>query len=123
MSETITLELPDTLARQAREVAAISRRQIEDVLTEWIEQSANEIPVELLSNEDVLALCDMRMAPEQQEILDELMIRNREGQISETERRQLDELMRVYRRGLVRKARAWKVAVERKLKTASELRG
>ncbi len=115
MSETITLELPDTLARQVREVAAITQRRLEDVLAEWIEQAASEIPVELLSNEDVLALCEMRMPPEQQDILDELMIRNREGLISETERRRLDELMRVYRQGLVRKARVWKVAVERKL--------
>jgi len=85
-------------------------------LTEWIEQSVTEFPVELLPDNDVLALCDLRMPAGQQEILDDLMIPNREGRLSKIERRQLDELMQIYRRGLVRKARAWKVAVERKLK-------
>ncbi|MCP4110120.1 MAG: hypothetical protein GY749_32130 [Desulfobacteraceae bacterium] len=43
------------------------------------------------------------------------MIHNREGQLSETETRKLDELMQIYRHGLIRKGRAWKIAVERGL--------
>ncbi len=73
--------------------------------------------MELLPDDQLLACCDMQMQPDQQEILDKLMVRNREGVLSETERRKLDELMKIYRRGLVRKARAWKVAVERGLKS------
>jgi hypothetical protein len=45
-----------------------------------------------------------------------LQARHREGQLNDAEVRQLDELMQVYRRGLVSKARALKVAVERGLK-------
>ncbi len=116
MTETVTLELSDVLVRQARDVAASTRQQIEDVLIAWLEQSVTELPAELLSDEQILAWCDMQMNPEQQEILNELMIHNREGQISETEAQKLDELMQIYRHGLIRKSRAWKVAVERGLK-------
>ena len=56
------------------------------------------------------------MEPEQQEVFSDLLARNREGQLNDVEVRQLDELMQVYRRGWVRKARALKVAVERGLK-------
>jgi hypothetical protein len=45
-------------------------------------------------------------------------IANREGQLDDQEANQLDELMQVYRSGLVRKARALKVAVERGLRPA-----
>lgn len=116
MTETVTLELPEAIARQARDIAAVTRRRFEEVLTEWIEHSVTELPVELLSDEQVTAWCDMQMLPEQQESLDNLLARNREGELDEAGARKLDELMRIYCRGLVRKARAWKVAVERGLK-------
>ncbi|WP_238361052.1 hypothetical protein [Iningainema tapete] len=57
------------------------------------------------------------MEPEQQEVFSELLALNREGQLNDVEVRQLDELMQVYRSGLVSKARALKVAVERGLFT------
>ena len=53
------------------------------------------------------------METEQQETLSELLARNREGQLTEAEVSQLDALMQVYRRGLVRKAKPLKVAVSR----------
>ena len=55
------------------------------------------------------------MENQQQEFLSELLAHQREGQLNEIENSQLDELMQVYRRGLVRKAKALKVAVERGL--------
>lgn len=116
MAETVTLELSEKLARQAKEFAAVTHRRLEDVLIEWIEHSIAEFPVESLSDEQVLALCDLQMEPEQQEILDDLLAQNREGQLDDIKIRQLDKLMQIYRRGLVRKARAWKVAVGRGLR-------
>ena len=52
----------------------------------------------------------------QQEELSELLARNREGALTDAERDRLDGLMRVYRRGLVRKGQALKTAVARGLK-------
>jgi hypothetical protein len=43
------------------------------------------------------------------------LARQREGTLNDTERHQLDHLMDVYRRGMVRKAQALKVAVDRGL--------
>ena len=116
MGEIVTLELPDEVARSAREVADRTYRPLEDVLVDWIGRVAAERPVESLPDDQVLALCDIEMDVEQQEELGNLLARNREGLISNAERARLDELMMAYRRGLVRKARALKVAVERGLR-------
>ncbi len=118
MAEIVTLQLPETLAQRAKEIAAFTHRRLEDVLVEWIDRAITELPLESLPDEQVLALCDMQMESEQQELFSELLARNQEGQLNDTEVSQLDELMQVYRHGLVRKARALKVAVERGLKPA-----
>lgn len=115
MAEIVTLELPETLAQRAKEIAVLTNRRLEDVLVEWIDRASQELPVESLPDDWVLALCDMQMEQEQQEALSELLARNREGQLTNEEANQLDELMQVYRNGLVRKARSLKVAVERGL--------
>jgi len=116
MGETVTLQLPEEALRSAREVAARTQRRLEDVLADWIGQAAAELPVDLLPDQEVLALCDMQMDRKQQEELSELLARNREGVLDQQGRARLDELMQVYRRGLVRKAQALKVAVERGLR-------
>lgn len=115
MTEIVTLQLPETLAQKAKEIAALTHRRLEDVLVEWIDRAITELPVESLPNEQVLAMCDLQMEAEQQEVFSDLLARHREGEINDLEARQLDELMQVYRRGLVSKARALKVAVERGL--------
>jgi hypothetical protein len=76
------------------------------------------VPVDGLSDEDILGLCDMQMAGEDQETLSHLLARNREGQLDDTDRARLDALMQMYRQRLVRKAQAWKVAVVRGLRAA-----
>lgn len=116
MSERVTIELPENVARSAKEVATRTDRRLEDILAEWIDRVVTELPVESLSDEEVLALCDLQMKDEQQEELSDLLARNREGELTHEQRARLDELMQVYRRGVVRKAQALKVAVERGLR-------
>ena len=118
MAEVITLELPETLAQQAKEIAALKEQRLEDVLVQWIERAITELPVESLPDEQVLDLCDLQMEASEQEVFSDLLARNAEGQLMVAEVRKLDELMQVYRRGMVRKARALKVAVDRGLKPA-----
>jgi hypothetical protein len=77
-----------------------------------------ETAVESLTDEEVLALCDLVMPPDQQDQLSELLAHNREGQLDPAESERLEALMRVYRRGLVLRAQALKVAVERGLRPA-----
>jgi Tfp pilus assembly ATPase PilU len=118
MGEIVTLELPEHVIRRARAVAARMHRRVEDVIVDWVDQAAAEVPAEVLSDEDILALCDMQMTHEDQEELSQLLARNREGQLVDTDRARLDALMQMYRQGLVRKAQAWKIAVARGLRAA-----
>jgi predicted transcriptional regulator len=118
MSQTFTLQLPETLVQKAKEIATFTHRRVEDVLIEWIDRASSDIPVESLPDEQVLAMCDLQMENHQQEVFSELLARQREGQLNDAENSQLEELMQIYRRGLVRKAKALKVAVERGLKPA-----
>jgi hypothetical protein len=116
MSETVTLELDETLLQSARMLAAKSNRRVEDVLVEWIDRAASEVPVELLPDDQILLLCSQNMGQEEQATLSELLDRQREGMLTPAERQALDAVMGTYRRGLVRKAQAMKVAVERGLR-------
>jgi hypothetical protein len=116
MSESITLGFPDELARRARALAAQTHRPFEQALIEWIDRAVAEPAVELLPDDQLLALSDSQLGDNQQAELNALLARNREGPLSETECARLEELMHIYRRGLVRKAQALKVAVARGLR-------
>jgi hypothetical protein len=116
MAEIVTLELSDTLAQQAKQIASLTHRRLEDVLVEWIDRAVTDLPIESLPNDQILMLCDLQLEPQQQERLSDLLAQNQEGQLSPTETEQLDQLMKIYRQGLVRKARALKVAVEKGLR-------
>jgi hypothetical protein len=86
------------------------------VLTEWLDHFASDLPVASLSDEQILALCEMQMDENQKRELSDLLALQREGQLTAANRERLEMLMTVYRRGLVRKAEALKVAVERGLR-------
>ncbi len=115
MSEIVTLELPEPLASSARAVARQTRRSVEAVLLDWLDRAATELPVELLPDDQLLALRDLQLGAEEQAALSALLARQREGTLTGLERTQLDHLLALYRRGLVRKAQALKVAVDRGL--------
>lgn len=116
MGVKVMVELPEELAQRARAVAAQNGRPFEATLVELIGRAVAEPDVDLLPDDQIVALCDSTMEAPHQEELSELLDRNREGSIQPRERSRLDELMQVYRRGLVRKAQAWRTAVARGLK-------
>jgi hypothetical protein len=99
-----------------RTVAARTRRSFEEVLVDWIRRAGAEPVLELLPDEELLAVCDRQPDPAEQEELSDLLARNQERELLGGERDRLDELMRRYRAGLVRKAQAVKVAVSRGLR-------
>lgn len=113
MSQTVTLNLPDAIARRARAEAERSHRPVEDVLLGWIDQLATEAPIEAMNDEQVLSVCETDL--DQQSELSKLLGLQQEGRLVETSRLRLEALMTHYRRGLVRKARALKEAVDRGL--------
>jgi hypothetical protein len=56
MSEIVTLELPEHVVRSARVVAVRTHRHVEEVLVDWIDQAVAEVPVESLSDIEILRL-------------------------------------------------------------------
>jgi len=116
MTEYITLEISEAAARRARDLAQRTGRSLNDVLSDWIDHSAADVPIETLSDSEVLALSEAMLNDSDQDELDRLLAAQREEQITVDERGRLDQLMAVYRRGLVRKAQALRVAVLRGLR-------
>jgi uncharacterized protein YnzC (UPF0291/DUF896 family) len=57
----------------------------------------------------------MQLDEQQQETLNILIDKQREDELTPSEKQELQFLMGLYRRGLIRKAKALKVAVERGL--------
>ncbi len=112
---TITLNIPEATVRQAEVIAATTQRRVEDVLADWLDRAANEIPVDQLPDAEVRQLAAMQLSAAQQDELSDLLDRQRENTLDDAQRARLDALMQIYRRGLVRKAEAVKVAVERGL--------
>jgi hypothetical protein len=110
------LQIPEKIEREARAEALRSQRRIEDVLQEWLERYTDELPIDLLADERVLELSEMQLPDHQQDELSELLALNRENQLSHADRKRLDELMHLYGQGMVRKAEALKVAVQRGLR-------
>ncbi|MBI5652145.1 MAG: hypothetical protein HZC40_17145 [Chloroflexi bacterium] len=114
----ITIAVPEQAMRRANDVAARTHQRVEEVLTRWLDWAAEEIPVETLPDDDLLVLCEMQMSERQQQELSDLLAENREGLLDSTHQTRLDELMQIYRRGLVRKAQAIQVAVRRGLRAS-----
>ncbi|HEV2235568.1 MAG TPA: hypothetical protein VGR57_02810 [Ktedonobacterales bacterium] len=116
MGQIVTLDLPADVAQRARAVAAHTRRPVEDVLLEWIGRAATDVPLETLPDDQVLALSELVMGEADQQEMSELLASQREGTLNNAARLRLDALLGLYRRGLIQKSQALKVAVERGLR-------
>ena len=113
MSQQITIQVSEQVVRQATQVAAQTERSVEEVLAPRLESVITELPVEELSDEEVLALTVLRFTNEQQATLDDLLEQNREGALDAEKQKQLDGLMRLYEHGLIRKSQTLRVVVQR----------
>src|SRR5256885_13339113 len=116
MSQQVTIQVSEQVIRQAAQVAAQTHRSVEDVLAAWLESVTTERPVEELSDDEMLALSELRLTDERDSSLSELLERNREGALDTGGQRELDEMMRLYEHGLLRKSQALRVAVQRGLR-------
>ncbi len=116
MAENVPLTLPEDLAQQARAVAASTQQTVEEVLLNWIRLGGAEPVLELLPDQELLAICDRQLDPDRDEELAELLQGKQDGELGDEERNRLETLMRQYRIGLIRKAQAIKVAVNRGLR-------
>ncbi len=116
MSQRLTVELPDELAQRACALAGARNRRLEDAVVEWISEAVAAPEVETLPDDELLKHCDATMGADSQEELSALLSAAREGELAESSCARLDQLMAIYRSGLVQKARAWREAVARGLR-------
>jgi len=116
MSEQITIQVSDQVVQHAAHVAAQTHQRIEEVLSDWLDSVITELPVKQLSDDEVLALTELSFTPEQQEEFSRLLEQNCEGTIDGEGLEQLDQLMGIYERGLLRKSQALHEAVRRGLR-------
>jgi len=114
MSKTVTLEVPEPILEQAQLLAKRTDRRLEDVLEDWLHRFTSDMPIELMSDEEVLAITETLMEKSEQEELQELLDAQREGH--QRDKSRLDELLTHYRQGMLRKAQALQVAVSRGLR-------
>lgn len=120
----ITLSLPDELVARAGTLATRSGRKVEEVLRDTLSltfssignQSGQAKPWTERADAEVLQLCELELADRDDKQLSHLLGKQREGELSASERTQLTALMRRYEDGLLLKAEALHEAVSRGLK-------
>lgn len=123
MSTQITITLPDDIYQRAKLFARLANRDIASVLADTIQLSIPSVsldtldlpPIVDLPDEQVLALTELQMDPEQDTRLSTLLDRQQSNLITENERLELQALMQLYQEGLLRKATALSEAVKRGL--------
>ena len=115
MNQQITIEVSEQVWRRASILAEQKKRNPKDVLEKWLEETVAETHVEDLTDEEILALSNLHFNNDEQENFSRLLEKSRESNLDKGEKYQLDELMRNYENGLLRKSQALREAVERGL--------
>jgi hypothetical protein len=118
----LTVNLSDHAVQQARALAALEGRDVGEYLSTMVEEKLLADPhrelkvLESLSDEDVLAMADLKLSVAEDARLGELLELNREDRLTTSDQSELDELMRIYNQGTLKKAMGWAEAVRRKLR-------
>lgn len=73
MSEQITLQVSHRVVSQATHIATRTQQPVEAVLASWLERIVTELPVETLSDEEVVTLTKLQLSVEQQVRLGNLL--------------------------------------------------
>jgi hypothetical protein len=128
MTTRVMVTLQDDVYRRVERLAQLTSREVADLLADTITLalqplavSAESVPaVTALSDEDVLGLTELQMAPAQDRRLSVLLQKQQERALSVAEQTELLLLMQVYQEGVLRKAQALREAVRRGLRPPLE---
>jgi hypothetical protein len=118
----LTLNLSDRAAQEAFLRAGSQGRTMQELVREIVEEALapdNSDPLQgaaNLTDEEVLTMADYQLSASEQRRLSELLGLNREGRITSDQRAELDELMKLYDEGVIRKSIGWAEAVRRRLR-------
>ncbi len=113
MSEQITLTLLPGVYHRVEAIARRSGRSMGELLAETIEMTFS--PLNECADEEVLKATNVTMPDAEDRRLSELLGRQAEGELRPGDREELTDLMGLYERMLLRKAKALEEAVGRGL--------
>lgn len=124
MNRHVTLELPNEVLNRVERLATLARRDVKEVLADAVAMALPPLdvvlgespPVSGMSDDKVLRLADLRLAPAQDRRLSQLLDQQQTGTLTEPERSELLALMQVYEVNLLRQAEALAEAVRRGLR-------
>jgi hypothetical protein len=123
MTIPVTLNLPEDTYRRAERFARLANRDVQTVLTDSLTRSLPSISaapdtlplISELDDAQIMALTQLEMAPDQDDRLSKLLYKQQAATLTPQEPAELDDLMQIYREGLLRKATALAEAVHRGL--------
>jgi len=123
MTTQVTLNIPDDVYQRAERFARLANRDIASVLADTIAQSIpllsahiNTLPtVAELTPQQLLALTELQLEPEQDAQLSHLLDQQQAGTLTTEAHLELEALMQIYQEGLLRKATAFAEAAKRGL--------
>lgn len=115
MNQEVTLRVSDKLIKQAALYAVRKKRRIEEVLSDWLENVFQDKFADKMSDAEILALTKIQISSEEQARLSELLFKNRETGLGKEEQQELDLLVEISERNMLRKSEALRIAVERGL--------
>lgn len=122
MSTQIVLNLPDDTYERVTQFATYAKRNVPDIIAAALASTLPSLAVlaqlrdiAKLSDREVLELTALRMTPEADRRLSELLDRQQAGELTDLEQAELAALMRMYEMGLLRQSQALAEAVHRGL--------
>lgn len=125
MTVEVTLSLSEALIEDAKKLGSATQRDLEAVLQDTLEilsltwesvpNSNLYPPVSSLTDEDVIALANLKLSESQNQRLGELQAKGKSTGIGEIERYELLALLQIYQIGQLRKSEALLEAVKRGL--------
>lgn len=122
MNTQVVLNLPEDTYRRAAQFAAYARRDLTEVIASMLatalpsSDAINQINgISKLPDREVLALTKLRMEPDADRRLSELLDRQQAVELDDRDGAELAALMRIYEISLLRQSQALAEAVERKL--------
>jgi len=117
----VIVNLPEETYRRARRLAQLTQRNLTDVLADTLDLSLpalgedNAPELKRLTDDQILALTELRLSDEDGEQLSELLYNQQADQLTLEQRPELARLMQIYQEGLLLKAEALVEAVSRGL--------
>lgn len=124
MGRRVTLELPDEVLDRAERLAVLTHRDVGQLLAEAVSEMLPSLEVEgvgsppmaELSDSEVLRLADLRLSPQQDRRLSQLLDQQQAEALTSPERAELLGLMQLYEVQSLQQAEALAEAVRRGLR-------